>query len=140
MQGTPLQQSPVAVQICPNCAQVVLASEPGGGATAPHVPLVEPERTTQLKPLQQSAVTVHGPVLGLHVPPSDGAPHLRAPLGSGKHGAPLQQSPLNAHVSPMFRHLPPKQRGTPTASRMHSPPIAPRAVQQSARAEESLHA
>lgn len=107
MQGTPLQQSADAVQICPNWAHVVLASDPGGGVTAPQVPLVEPTWMTQFSPLQQSAVTVHGPVRGLHVPPSEGAPHLRTPMGSGRHGAPLQQSPLKAHVSPVLRQVPP---------------------------------
>ena len=96
---------------------------------------------------------MHGPVLGLHAdPPSivDAGPQTRTPLEFGRHSAPLQQSPLNAHVCPVVRHgKPPSaspglliawQRGTPTLSSVHAFE-SPTAPQQSLRDEEpALHA
>ena len=41
-------------------------------------------------------------------PPSGISVQRSAPLGSGTHGTPLQQSAADAQVSPVLRHIPPR--------------------------------
>src|SRR5437870_4855914 len=67
VQGMPLQQSLVWMQDCPYAAHWPPPSNAGGGRGGmPQVPLVDPGATWHCRPLQQSAVTVHGPLDGLH--------------------------------------------------------------------------
>jgi hypothetical protein len=62
------------------------------------------------------------------------------PSLSGTQGASLQQSSEEAQVSPSIRQSSPRpsQRGTPSGSSLQVP-LAPRPLQQLARAEETLH-
>jgi hypothetical protein len=70
-----------------------------------------------MEPAQQSAETVHESPDGTQIGPPSGVVRQRScPLASGTHGAPLQQSPENAQVSPSARQLLARQRGTPKAS------------------------
>ena|SRR5437879_5911961 len=84
VQGMPLQQLAAVAHDWPKSEQVdpvpplslpmvppSLVPPPDPGITL-HVPCVEPGGTLQKLPLQQSAFTVHGPVVGTQmVPPSD---------------------------------------------------------------------
>jgi hypothetical protein len=67
-------------------------------------------------------------------------PQCKAPSLSGTHGKLLQQSSVDAQLSPGSRQVSPKplQRGIPSGSSWQTPPFAPRPPQQSARAEEML--
>ena len=115
---------------------------PGGGVLTLHVPRVEPTGTVQWLPVQQSASTVHAPVVGMQATPPSGAfaAHTSVLFGPGTHGLPLQQSPVYAHVSVGFLHaVIVWQRGTPTGSSWHAPEL-PGAPQQSSRDDEMLHA
>jgi hypothetical protein len=80
-------------------------------------------------PGQQSALTVHPPLAGTQILPPSGTMRQRScPVLSGTQGTLLQQSPVNAHVSPPARHPGmPLQRGTPSGSRTQAPelPVAP---------------
>jgi hypothetical protein len=72
--------------------------------------MVEPTGVMQTYPLQQSALIVHDWAGILHTgpPPSGISVQRSAPLGSGTHGTPLQQSAADAQVSPVLRHTPPR--------------------------------
>src|SRR5581483_3589733 len=84
----------------------------GGGAGLVQVPLTEPGGTTQVSPLQQSALVVHRPPCITHM-----APQCSAPFASGTHGSPLQQSVENEQLPPACTQLPTRlQRGMPTLS------------------------
>jgi hypothetical protein len=100
----------------------VPASPGGGGGPAslvppphgPHTPCVLPVGTSHAVPGQQSALFVHAPHAEMHDVPEQTYGGL--PLGLGTHGAPLQQSALDAHELPAFTQLRNEQRGTPTLS------------------------
>jgi hypothetical protein len=73
-------------------------------------------------------------------PPPSGANVQRScPLLSGTQGTPLQQSPLNAHVSPPGRHAAALHRGTPRESSWHASEL-PTAPQQLLGADDTTHA
>lgn len=95
----------------------------------------------QTLPAQQSAVTVQLPPEGMQTGgPASGVPaHRSCPVLSGTQGAPLQQLPENAHVSPACRHGAALQRGTPRRSSWHASEL-PTAPQQSLGAEETTQA
>jgi hypothetical protein len=61
-------------------------------------------------PLQQSPLIVHDcPGMRQTGPPPSGiSAQWRAPVESGTHGTPLQQSAADAHVSPVLRHVVPR--------------------------------
>jgi len=90
-----LQQSPFWVHAWPSFAQVLLP-EPEPEPVPPHVPYVWPDWKMQVVPLQQSALLVHWAPAMTQLP----LPHCSWPLPLGTHGAPLQQSPENAHAEP----------------------------------------
>jgi len=105
----------------------------------PQVPTVDPGATKHSVPVQQSPLIVHEPPGGAHVPP---VMQRSAPEASGTQGTSSQQSAAEAQLSPPTRQLLPSplQRGTPSWSVSQMPPLAPSPPQQSARAEEMLHA
>ena len=91
----------------------VPASLGGGGSGGAHVPFVDPTGTWHVPPGQQSASVVHGPLTGMHVSQL----HLSAPVESGTHGFPPQQSSESAHAPPQAMHpVASWQRGTPSGS------------------------
>jgi len=85
-------------------------------------------------PGQQSALLEHAP----HAPTHDIPEHTNGglPVGLGTHGAPLQQSALDAHELPAARHWAPVQRGTPTLSCLHVSSFSQLPEQQS---HDELH-
>ena len=95
----------------------------------------------QTLPAQQSAVTVQLPAEGMQMgpPPSGVIVQRSCPVLSGTQGAPLQQSPLNAHVSPPGRHVDALQRGTPRRSSWHASEL-PTAPQQLLGADDTTQA
>ena len=113
----------------------------GGGVMTPHLPCVLPCDTMQFVPGQQSPVMVQLPPAGTQiVPPSGTFKQRSCPVSSGTHGTLLQQSPVNAHVSPPLRQVPiPWHRGTPSGSRTQASG-SPTAPQQLLGAVEMLHA
>jgi hypothetical protein len=78
-------------------------------------------------PGQQSALFEHEPHAGTH----DDTKHTNAPPGAGTHGAPLQQSALEAHALPGPTHWAPVQRGTPTLSCLQVSSVSQLPAQQS---------
>jgi len=140
----PLQQSLAFSQDCPYSAHTPASGTPashggvGGGA---QVPDVDPGGMWQVLPAQQSAVMVQPLPEGTQVgPPPSGATRQRnCPVLSGTQGALLQQSPVEAHVSPPARHGPAPQRGTPRGSSWQASEL-PTAPQQLFGAEETTHA
>ena len=73
------------------------------------MPTSDPVGVTQTYPLQQSPLMVHDWPGVLQIGPASGTPaHRSAPVESGTHRAPLQQSAADAHVSPALRHPPPR--------------------------------
>lgn len=89
LHGVPLGQhaAPPAVQAWPDRGPVHVFEPEPLPVMPPQVPYVWPGVNTQVRPLQQSPVLVHMPVV-LTQPP----PHTRWPWPSGTHGAALQQS------------------------------------------------
>ena len=69
----------------------------------PQVPNVEPGWNTQVRPLQQSLLFEHWPVVFWQPWPQTSTPE---PLGT--HGSPLQQSPAKAHALPAITQLEPR--------------------------------
>jgi hypothetical protein len=69
-----------------------------------------------VSPAQQSALTVHPPQVGTHVPPPKQTNCGTPPSGFGTQGKPLQQSALVEHALPATTHEAPVHRGTPTLS------------------------
>ncbi len=102
----------------------------------PQVPTVEPGARRQMLPGQQSALMVQeAPDFSQTLEPQRKTPSL-----SGTQGVLLQQSSVEAQVSPGLRQVSPRplQRGMPSGSSWQTPPLAPRPPQQSARADEML--
>jgi hypothetical protein len=79
-----------------------------------HVPRVEPSSLTHCEPRQQSPEIVQEPPASTQL----AAWQRSLPSASAVQGASLQQSSLEAHVSPLARQLSPRplQRGTPSRS------------------------
>jgi hypothetical protein len=89
----------------------------GGGIGGAQVPTVDPGGVWQTLPAQQSALIVQPPLEGTQGGPASGTLLQRScPVLSGTQGAPLQQSPVNAQVSPDCRHPVARHRGTPSWS------------------------
>lgn len=86
------------------------------------MPRTDPTGTTQLPPAQQSALMVHE----APQPAQTALAQRRVPVASGTHGAPLQQSNEEAHVSLASLHaVSPLQRGIPLLSSMQSEHLSP---------------
>jgi hypothetical protein len=83
-------------------------------------------------PGQQSALFEHVPHAGTHDDPSQ----TNVPPGTGMHGAPLQQSALDAHALPGPRHCAPVHLGTPTLSCLQVSSVSQLPEQQS---HDELH-
>src|SRR5579862_4565106 len=95
-------------------ARSIPAMSGGGGFGLVQEPWSEPGGTMQTNPLQQSALVVHRPLSGTHMP---AVPQWSLPLESGKQGAPPQQSPENEQVPPAGTQAPTRlQRGMPVLS------------------------
>ena len=103
----------------------------------PHVPTVEPGARRQMLPGQQSALMVQEFPDFWQTP----EPQRKTPSMSGTQGVLLQQSSVEAQVSPGSRQVSPKplQRGMPSGSSWQTPLLAPSPPQQSARADEMSH-
>src|SRR5882724_7368339 len=127
--GTALQQSPLPLQIWPYSEQLVpvppvpLPPVPLPPVSPPQVPTVEPGARRQMLPGQQSALMVQeAPDFSQTLEPQRKTPSL-----SGTQGVLLQQSSVEAQVSPGSRQLSPRplQRGMPSGSSWQTPPFAP---------------
>jgi hypothetical protein len=120
----------------------VPASTGGGGGVigGAQVPTVDPGGVWQTLPAQQSALIVQPPLEGTQGGPASGTLRQRScPVLSGTQGAPLQQSPENAQVSPDGRHPVARHRGTPSWSSWQAPEL-PGAPQQSLGADDTTQA
>jgi hypothetical protein len=101
----------------------------------PQTPLVLAGAMTQLEPGQQSALVLQSPQVGTHwfEKQTNGGPEE---LGFGTHGAPLQQSALEAHEPPGLTHCDSLQRGTPRLSCLQVSSFSQLPLQQS---HDALH-
>ena len=105
----PLLAAPLAVPV-PLLDPPVVDPPPHG----PQIPCVLPAGMEHDVPGQQSAVVLQAPHDGTHALPKQAKGGL--PPGLGTHGAPLQQSALDAQDAPASTHCEKAHRGTPTLS------------------------
>jgi len=157
--GTSLQQSACEAQSWPYSAQTGPGPSGtpasiwrGGVCGMPQTPWVEPTGWMQVYPVQQSALTEHGPPTGTQTggkkPPSiRGAPpscppgvpkQRRRPVPSGTQGARLQQSCADAQMPFFGMQVSPRplHRGTPMKSSWQTPEL-PVPAQQLLRADDA---